>query len=205
MSRRMRIINTILTVLIFGGFIALAVFVYKDSYARVWESLQDLWNSLKFFAKEVFMLDIQAEPTVTDYSKVLQWQNILPEDFGNFKLKAGAYFSLFATKENFSLYMTIVGTWLANFSKSLVIIIPVVLILWLIIKAIYSKSNTRHNHDTIPLKMYKKLMGMSYHPISNFVIQYIRFYRSNQNLVTATIILWLLNFNLISVIIEFLA
>ena len=205
MSRRMRIVNIILTTLIFGGFIALAIFVYKDSYARVWESIQDLWNSLKFFVKEVFMLNFEAEPTVTDFSKVLHWQKILPEDSENFKLKFGAYFSLFATKENFNLYMSNVGTTLANFSKSLVIIIPVGLILWLIIKAMYSKSNTKHNHDTLPLKMYKKLMGISYHPIRNFISQYIRFYRSNQNLVTATIILWLLNFNLITVIIEFLA
>ena len=181
MSRRMRIVNIILTTLIFGGFIALAIFVYKDSYARVWESIQDLWNSLKFFVKEVFMLDFEAEPTVTEFSKVLHWQKILPEDFENFKLKFGAYFSLFATKENFNLYMSNVGTTLANFSKSLVIIIPVGLILWLIIKAMYSKSNTKHNHDTLPLKMYKKLMGISYHPIRNFISQYIRFYRSNQN------------------------
>ena len=87
MSRRMQIINTILTIIIFGIFIALAIFVYKDSYMRVWESLKDFWNSLKFFGKEVFMLDIEAYPTVIDYSGVLHWQNILPQDFGNFKLK----------------------------------------------------------------------------------------------------------------------
>lgn len=205
MNRALRTVNIILTVLIFGGFIALAIFVYKDSYLRVWESIQDLWNSLKFFVKEVFMLDFEAHPSVIDYSKVLQWQNILPEDFGKFKLKTQAYFSLFATKDNFNLYMSNVGTTLANFSKSLVIIIPVVLILWLIIKAIYSRCNVKHNRDTVPLKVYKKFMGISYHPVRNFISQYIRFYRSNQNLVTATVIIWLLNFNLITVIIEFLA
>ena len=67
MNRTLRKINILLTILIFGGFVALAIFVYKDSYMRVWESIQDLWNSLKFFGKEVFMLDIQAEPTVIDY------------------------------------------------------------------------------------------------------------------------------------------
>ena len=205
MNRTLRKINILLTILIFGGFVALAIFVYKDSYMRVWESLKDLWNSLKFFGKEVFMLDIQAEPTVIDYSKVLHWQNILPENLDNFKLKAGTYFSLFATKENFNLYMSNIATGLGVFAKALVIIIPVGLILWLIIKAIYGKCNTRHNHDTIPLKVYKKLMGISYHPIRNFVSQYIRFYRSNQNLVTATTIIWLLNFNIITVLIEFLA
>ena len=205
MNRTLRKINILLTILIFGGFVALAIFVYKDSYMRVWESLKDLWNSLKFFGKEVFMLDIQAEPTVIDYSKVLHWQNILPENLDNFKLKAGTYFSLFATMENFNLYMSNIATGLGVFAKALVIIIPVGLILWLIIKAIYGKCNTRHNHDTIPLKVYKKLMGISYHPIRNFVSQYIRFYRSNQNLVTATTVIWLLNFNIITVLIEFLA
>ena len=205
MNRRLRAINIILTILIFGGFVALAIFVYKDSYLRVWESLKDLWNSLKFFGKEVFMLDIDAQPTVIDYSKVLHWKNILPESFDNFGIKAKSYFSLFVTGENFNLYMSNIATWLGNFAKSLVIIIPVGLILWLIIKAIYSKSNTNHNRDTIPLKVYKKLMGISYHPIRNFVSQYIRFYRSNQNLVTATTVIWLLNFNIITVLIEFLA
>ena len=205
MNRTLRKINILLTILIFGGFVALAIFVYKDSYMRVWESLKDLWNSLKFFGKEVFMLDIQAEPTVIDYSKVLHWQKILPENLDNFKLKAGTYFSLFATKENFNLYMSNIATGLGVFAKALVIIIPVGLILWLIIKAICGKCNTNHNHDTIPLKVYKKLMGITYHPIRNFVSQYIRFYRSNQNLVTATIIIWLLNFNLITVLVEFLA
>lgn len=169
MSRRMQIINTILTIIIFGIFIALAIFVYKDSYMRVWESLKDLWNSLKFFGKEVFMLDIEAYPTVIDYSGVLHWQNILPQDFDNFKLKFGAYFSLFATNGNFSMYMSNIGTGLGNFSKALVVIIPVCLILWLIIKAIYGRSNTKHNHDTIPLKLYKKLTGVSIIPIRNFI------------------------------------
>ena len=51
---------------------------------RVGEAFVDLWNSLKFFVKEVFVMDFAATPTVLDYSKVLQWQNILPEDWSNF-------------------------------------------------------------------------------------------------------------------------
>ena len=205
MERRYRVLNIILTALLFTTFILLAIFVYKDSYFRIAEAFKDLWNSFKFFGKEVFQLKIDAEPTVLNYSSVLSWQNVLPQDFGNFKLKLQSYFSLFITGENFDSYMSKVATGLGNFSKSLVIIIPVCLILWLIIKAIYGRSNTKHNHDTIPLKLYKKLTGVSIIPIRNFISQYIDFFRSNTNLVTATTIIWLLNFNLITMIIEFLA
>ena len=205
MERRYRVINIVLTSLIIIFFGLLAFFVYKESYMRVGEAFVDLWNSLKFFVKEVFMLDFEAKPTVLDYSKVLEWQKIFPEDWSNFVFKFKTFFSLFATGENFSLYMDGVGTGLGDFSKSLVIIIPVGLILWLIIKAIYSKSNVKHNKDTLPLKLYKGITRITVIPVRNYLRQYIRFYRNNQNLMTFTIIVWLLNFNLITVLVEFLA
>lgn len=205
MERRYRALNIVLTSLILIGTGLLAFFVYKESYMRVGEAFADLWNSLKFFVKEVFMLDFDANPTVLNYSNVLEWQKILPEDWSNFTFKFKAFFSLFATSENFGLYMEGIGTGLGNFSKSLVIIIPVGLILWLIIKAVYSRSNTKHNHDTLPLKLYKGLTRITIIPIRNFLRQYIRFFRNNQNLVTLMVIVWLLNFNLITVIVEFLA
>ena len=176
MERRYKALNIALTCVIVIGTGLLAFFVYKESYMRVGEAFSDLWNSLKFFVKEVFLFDFEAEPTVLEYSEVLEWENILPEDWSNFTFKFKAFFSLFATGENFDLYMDGIGTGLANFSKSLVVIIPIGLVFWLIIKAIYAKCNTKHNRDTIPLKLYKGITRITVVPIRNFLKQYIKFY-----------------------------
>ena len=109
MERRYRVLNIILTVVLFAVFISLAIFVYKDSYLRIGEAFVDLWNSLKFFANEVLFLESETEPTVLKYSEILEWQSIFPRKSCYFQLKAKAFLRLSVVKENISSYMSVTG------------------------------------------------------------------------------------------------
>lgn len=205
MERRYRVLNIILTAVLFAVFVNLAIFVYEDSYLRIGEAFVDLWNSLKFFANKVLFLKSETEPTVLKYSEILEWQSIFPRKSCDFQLKVKAFLRLSVAKENISSYMSVTGSGLRKILKSLVIIIPLCLILWLIFKALYGKCNTNHNKDTLPLKLYKRISRMTVIPIRNFLRQYIRFFKNNSVLVTTTLIIWLLNFNLITIVVEFIA
>ena len=203
--RKSRALNVIFTIAIFLSFGLLAFFVYKESYLRLIESFKDLWNSLKFFAKSLFSLDIDAEPTVLKYSEIIKWQKVIPEEAGNFFIKCKIYFNLFATKINFEFYNSKIGIFIGRFAKSLVILIPLAILFWQFIKLIYGRCNIKHNKDTLPLRLYKIITRITVIPIRNFLRQYIRFFKGNSNLTTATVIIWLLNFNLITVAVEFFA
>jgi hypothetical protein len=71
---------------------------------RLFESLGDLWVSIKFFFVRVLGLTNSVIPTVNEYSGVMEWNIILPEDFEDFKTQAGTYFSTLVSKENLVAY-----------------------------------------------------------------------------------------------------
>lgn len=71
--KRLRVFNITLTVLLSLSFILLGVFHFGSSYLRLFESLGDLWESVRYFFVKIFGLNIHVEPTVNNYSEVLNW------------------------------------------------------------------------------------------------------------------------------------
>ncbi|MBR2871109.1 MAG: hypothetical protein IKB98_07035, partial [Clostridia bacterium] len=170
--KRLRVFNITLAVLLSLSFILLGVFHFGSSYLRLFESLGDLWESVRYFFVKILGLNIHVEPTVNNYSEVLNWNIFLAEDFEAFKTQAADYFSLLFSGENFSGYMALIGDILVNLAKILAIAIPCVLVLILAIKKIYQSSNTKHNKDTIPLRVFKWISGKTYHPIKRLVLSF---------------------------------
>lgn len=51
-------------------FLLFAVFYFKYAYLRIYETLIDLWTSLKFYISEFFDLNLHGAITVNDFSKL---------------------------------------------------------------------------------------------------------------------------------------
>ncbi len=194
-----------LTTTIFVAFILLTVFLFRSSYVRFFEALMDFFVSVKYFFCELFQIENLTPVSVIDYSKVIVWDTILPEDFETFKVNTTNYFDLLFDGENFRLWGESLGTKMGNLAKILVILLPVVLILYIVIKRIYESTNNNHNVDTKPLRCFKWLSAHTYQPIKRFIQEYIAFLRDNDWTYKVWLAIWIFNFNFATIIIAFFA
>ena len=168
MSRRFHISVTVIISLIFLALTA----VFWQSYARFGEACKDFGLSVAYYFCELFGIDYSFMPTVTEYSGILQWEIVLPADFGTFTDSVVNYVSLFTDKENFAGYWSVVGDVLLVVAKAVAVILPCVMVLLLVVVRLYRQENTDHNRDTGPLNIFQWLAAKTYQPIKRAVLSY---------------------------------
>lgn len=197
--------NIALTVVISLAFVALGVLVFRQSYLRFAESCKDLGFSAAYYICEIFGLEHNIPPTVTEYSGVMQWDILLPSDFEGFTASAQDYFSLLTDGDNFAGYWSAVGSVAEVCAKALTVALPCVLVLILALKRLYASGNTKHNSDTVPLRVFKRIARYTYQPVKRGVLSYRAFLRENRAVWICWIILCVFHLNLASVAISFFA
>ena len=197
--------NITLTIAFTTAFILLGVFVFGVAYQRVFEALIDLYGGFKYYLCVLFGLPTNDLPSVTDYSKVMEWTTILPSDFESFKVNAIMYFSMLFNKENFLSWLSVTGAKVSAWAKVLTIFLPCVVVLIIVVKRIYATPNTRHNKDTFPLRIYKAVTGHTTEPLKRFLRQYFEFVKQHNSIWIIWLIIWVFNLNFATVITEFFA
>ena len=170
--------------------VVLGATVFYKSFVRLWETLGDLWTSLQYYFCEIFGVEHSVHAGVTDKSEVLEWNEAVPETPDRFKLKTAVFFKLFFYGGNIKSFGTAVGTGAGNIARWLVLLLPLILLLVFLIKKAYSTPNTRHNHDTKPLKAFKWLATKTYQPIKRFVLDYFDYIRINGKWKITWIFIW---------------
>ena len=75
----------------------------------------------------------------------------------------------------------------------------------MVLKNNFLKSNNKGIEDSKPLKIYKKIIKKFLSPLNKFVLRFINFLMVYKGYILCWVIIWGLNFNLITIIIEFLA
>ena len=200
-----KVYNVITSISLTAAFIALAFFVFDTSYLRFAESAKDLWNSVRIYFCEIFGIRHSVEATVLNRSDVMSWNILLPADFESFTQKAKAYFSLLIDESNFKSWLVHSGRTTGDVAKALVIALPCTLVLFLIIKKLYSRGNTKHNEDTLPLRIFKKVSSATYQPLKRYIINYIGYLKETNVLLVLWVVIWCFNLNIASIIVEFFA
>ena len=201
MSRRFNIIVTIVISAIFLGLTA----VFWQSYVRFGEACKDFGLSVAYYVCELFGIEYSFTPTVTEYSDVLQWGIFLPSDLEGFTASAKEYFALLISGENFAGYWTKVGDVMLVVAKVIAVILPCVIVLILVIYRMYRQGNTKHNHDTKPLKAFKWLAARTYQPIKRAVLCYREYLSEHKSIWVCWIVLWVSHLNLASIVTGFFA
>jgi hypothetical protein len=154
--RRKNIVYFTLSIAITIGIILIGVFCYKTSFLRLFESLSNLYLSVKYYFCQIFRIGIDFEPTVASYSKVFEWTTYLPSDFDNFEAFVKSYFELLFSQENLIEYLRQTVTVICAISKIGMLIIPCLVVIWFAIKRIYNNGNTKHNVDTNSVGSFQK-------------------------------------------------
>lgn len=198
--RRTKAFNISLTVLLSIGFVVVGVVYFSSSYLRLVETLKDLWASIEYMFTRMLGREANA-PTINEYSKVLQWEILLPEDFEVFKVSATEYFTLLFSKENLQGYGIVVAKTLLKIAKFLTAALPFVLVIWLVLKIFYQSNNTKHNKDTAPLKAFKWVDKKVFYPIKKAVLGYVEYLKEHRWIVILWIVLWVIQLNLASIVI----
>ena len=110
-------LNICFSVMLTALFILLGIFVFRQSYCRAIEALVDLYGGFKYYFCTLFEIETSELPSVTEYSKVIEWTAILPSDFENFKVNAIEYFATLISKENFLSWLSMSGDKLGIWAK----------------------------------------------------------------------------------------
>ena len=194
-------------VLITLGFLALTVFVFNDVFIRFKESFIDLWTSLCFYVAQLFELDFGVIPTINEFSIIpIKPLFGLPETWEEFVVLWDKYWLLWATTENLQAYTLFLAELLYNFSRIvLLIVVPLIFVLIISFKRYLSKQNNDYDKDSKFLVVYKRITKKVFIPIKRFVLSYIDFNKQNSFYFKIWLFIWAVNFNLIVIVIEFIA
>ena len=201
MSRRFHIS---VTVVLSVAFLALMA-VFWQSYVRFAESCRDFGLSVAYYFCDLFGIDYSFMPTVTEYSDVMQWEILLPDDWEGFTASAKEYFALLINGENFAGYWSAVGNVMIVVAKVIAVLLPCVIVLILVIYRMYRQGNTKHNQDTKPLLVFKVISKYTYQPIKRAVLCYREYLSEHRGIWVCWIVLWVFHLNLASVVTGFFA
>lgn len=202
---RRRTFNICLTVVITAAFILLGAFVFGDSYLRFGESAKDFGLSVGYYFCTLFGLDHDIVPSVTEYSSVMDWDILLPSDFEGFTSQSKSFFALLIDGENFASYWAKVGDVMLVLLKVVAIILPCLLVLGLVIRRLYKSGNTKHNKDTVPLKVFKSFSRCLYQPLKRAVLSYRDFLTEHRAVWIFWAVMWAFHLNAASIVTGFLA
>ena len=183
----------------------LGVFVFSDSYLRVWESVCDLGSSAAYYFCRLFGIESNITATVNKYSDVFSWGTVLPEDIGEFKENTSNYFALLFDAENFAGWGESVAAFLETALKVLLLALPLILALGMAIHKLYKSGNTEYGKDTGPLKVFKTIAKYIYLPVKRTVLAYRKFLQEYRAVWVLWLVGWVLHLNLASIVIEFIA
>ena len=197
--------NIVITAIIFMGMALLGVFVFSDSYLRVWESVCDLGNSVVYYFCKLCGIKNDIAVTVNEYSEVFSLGTVLPEDFDEFKQGTENYFALLFDAENFAGWGNAVADFLEVALKVLLLVLPCIFVLILLVKRLYKRGNTKHGKDTVPLKVFKLLARRTYQPLKRTVLVYREFLREYRAVWVLWLVCWVLHLNLASIVIGLIA
>lgn len=202
----------ILSIAITIGIILIGIFAFTNTLGRTVESFRDLGLSIAFFFCELFFIPHSITPTVTALAKIPFWgvsadvpTTFLPDNFQDFKTSWSAYWRLWASMDNFKAYLNVFPDVLFYICMGVLILLPFVVVLKLLINRYVKVQNNLYNHDTKPLRIFKRIALHVYHPIKRFVTDYIDFVRERKQYYLTWLLLFLWYFNVFTVLIEFIA
>lgn len=191
-----------LTVGVFIMLAVLGVFVFNVSYLRLFESFRDFGTSIAYYFCKLFDIQADITPTVINYSHAIPDNPKIPSTPTEASISITSYFDMFFDANNFRAWGLATSKLI---TMALLIVLPCILLLVLLIRAVYGRCNTYHNHDTLPLKAFKTLSRIIYEPIHGFVRGYISFLRRHRRIWRIWVFIAILYLNLATILVEFFA
>ena len=196
------------------AFLLVSVFVFPSAFGRIIESVRDFGLSIAFYFSKMFGVESNITATVNDLPKMPFFNipnmpespiPVLPESFELFKESWHLYWTVFATTDNCLRYLSFLGKVLGVIAIALLYIIPIVMVVYFFAKKSLNKENNDYNVDTKPLKVARRISKKIFVPAKDWILDFISFVKKNKVYYILWAVIWAYNFNLFTIVIEFLA
>lgn len=80
--------------------VILGAFVFRSSYLRLWEALQDFGLSVAYYFSLIFKGESNITPTVNGFSNIFKASGYLPTTAEEYKQQIAKFFTTFISKDN---------------------------------------------------------------------------------------------------------
>lgn len=187
-------------------FILLNIFIFPNAFERIIESLIDLWNSIKFLFSNVFLNNENFSPTVNNLSKFsFDLPFGIPSKWSEFIKLWNNYWLVWSSRSNFESYLFLLTDIMIYLSKGVLFVVPLILLFILLFNKYFNSFNNKYNEDTKPLKIYKWISSKIFTRIKNWLKSFFSFVKKKKLYWKLWIVIWIVNFNFISICLEFFA
>ena len=191
------------------GFVFLTVFAFPHSFGRIGEAFRDLGLTIAYFFMAClnlwFGVSNTVTPTVGNVSKMpfeLSW---LPPTWEEFTEKWSLFWQEFINENNFLAYLSSIGKGAGDFSRIVMFVIPVFVLLYIFMRRKMLKENNDYNRDTKYLKRFKKFSDKTYRPVKQWILDFVLFCKQNPIHYRFWLFALLFSFNVFSIILEAIA
>lgn len=135
----------------------------------------------------------------------MQRDIVFPSDFTGFRASAKAYFALLFSKDNFTAWGQTLGRTLGTAAKIIAVLLACCVMFAVIVRRMYAKDNNRYGRDTLPLRIFKKIMNVTYQPAKRFTLSYLSFLKAHRYVVILWLLQWAFHLNAASILTAFFA
>lgn len=197
--------NIVMVVIVTVTTVILGMFIFRSSYFRLWETMKDFGVSVAYYFSLIFKGESDMVPTVNIFSNIFKASGYLPTTAEEYKQQIAKFFTTFVSKENFNLWLAGVRNGAEKISKGIVLLMPCFIALWFIVKRIYSETNIKHGENTKPLKVVLFINDKALLPVYRLIQGLIEFIKPKKYIWITWIAVWLLNLNIVSIVMAFLS
>ena len=192
-----------LSVSILLASLLLSVFYFRPVFWRVLESFKDFGLSVGYCFTELLGFEGVITPTVAQIPHGAT--EVLPFEPAEFQSGLSKFFRLLIDKDNALSFLMKFAQTISRAAKVLILLLPVFVLLYFVIKNAYRRTNNDYNADTKPLRIYKKIEAATWNKVKYFISEYINFLRDRKIYCLAAGLLWTYNLNAITILVEFFA
>lgn len=198
------------------------IFCYPNALGRLVESLRDLGNSVAYAFCELFGIEHNITPTVTELQKIPFFafsqpsapsvpstpstpEVPLPSTWEQFKVKWFAYWRLWANGENFVNYLVLLLYILYILLEIALIATPIIILLSKAFERYLSKQNNDYDKDSKGVTAFKWFLFHLYFPVRKWITEFIAFVKEYSFWWKIWFFTLLFYFNAYAILVEFVA
>ena len=196
-----KVFNVTAVVVITAATAVISGTCFGSSYFRLAEALRDLFHGAVSLFCKLFGIETGIKPAVNEYSEVLRISGYLPGNAEELKTRLNEYFTLLLERDNFIRYSRLCGKVVSFICFG---VVAGKTAMNLILK-LYLRSNNDYGKESLPLKVARKIEKS----VLVFVIRPIQevyiFLKERPFILKIWLIVWIVDFNLLSIAAEFVA
>ena len=188
--------------------LALTAFRYSDAAGRLFAAFLDLGRSVAWYFLKLF-LNVEEMPFDASVLNIpsVDIQKYIPFDLAELVRKWELLGTVLFRKECFYAYLSWLAVSLRQLLLLLMLLLMVAPLLYLILSTLLfsPQDPEKRNVDSKPLKVFKKLTFKPFFALKGWISDYRSFLLENKKCVVLLALIWIVNLNIATIVVEFVA